>query len=103
GRRPGILRSGCDDRPAAGGLRPDRRGVHRGEPDADFRRRPPPDPGRCARPRRGGAGAGGGMTGDPSLWETLAAPLAYEFMLKAMLGGAAVGALCGLLSCFVTL
>lgn len=33
----------------------------------------------------------------------LAAPFAYEFMRKAMLGGAAVGILCGFLSCFVTL
>lgn len=35
--------------------------------------------------------------------ETLAAPFAYEFMLKAVLFGGVVGALCALLSCFVTL
>ncbi len=39
----------------------------------------------------------------PTLVATLAAPFAYEFMRKAMLGGAAVGMLCGFLSCFVTL
>ncbi|HFT1963442.1 TPA: metal ABC transporter permease [Enterobacter ludwigii] len=33
----------------------------------------------------------------------LAQPFSYAFMIKAMFGGAAVGALCGLLSCFVTL
>lgn len=38
-----------------------------------------------------------------SLVDILAAPFAYEFMLKAMLGGGAVGMLCGFLSCFVTL
>jgi ABC-type Mn2+/Zn2+ transport system permease subunit len=35
--------------------------------------------------------------------EHLAAPFAYEFMVKAILGGGAVGLLCGVLSCFVTL
>jgi len=39
----------------------------------------------------------------PSLIDTLVAPFAYEFMRKAMLGGGAVGLLCGFLSCFVTL
>lgn len=39
----------------------------------------------------------------PSLVEVLCAPLGYEFMRKAMLGGGAVGMLCGFLSCFVTL
>jgi ABC-type Mn2+/Zn2+ transport system permease subunit len=39
----------------------------------------------------------------PSLVEVLGTPLAYEFMRKAMLGGGAVGMLCGFLSCFVTL
>jgi ABC-type Mn2+/Zn2+ transport system permease subunit len=38
-----------------------------------------------------------------SLIDMLTAPFAYEFMRKAMFGGAAVGMLCGLLSCFVTL
>jgi len=38
-----------------------------------------------------------------SLVDTLTAPFAYEFMRKAMLGGGAVGMLCGFLSCFVTL
>ncbi len=38
-----------------------------------------------------------------ALVETLAAPFTYEFMRKAMLGGGAVGLLCGVLSCFVTL
>ncbi|MBH0237870.1 metal ABC transporter permease [Methylobrevis sp. L22] len=33
----------------------------------------------------------------------LAEPFGYGFMIKAIAGGAAVGALCGLLSCFVTL
>ncbi|QDY44350.1 metal ABC transporter permease [Candidatus Pantoea soli] len=42
------------------------------------------------------------MTGH-SLLSLLAEPLSYTFMIKAMFGGAAVGALCGLLSCFVTL
>lgn len=40
---------------------------------------------------------------DGSLLALLAEPFGYGFMLKAMFGGAAVGALCGLLSCFVTL
>jgi ABC-type Mn2+/Zn2+ transport system permease subunit len=35
--------------------------------------------------------------------EALAAPFAYEFMVKAIFGGGAVGLLCGVLSCFVTL
>lgn len=38
-----------------------------------------------------------------SLLTLLAQPFSYAFMIKAMFGGAAVGALCGLLSCFVTL
>lgn len=38
-----------------------------------------------------------------SLLSLLAQPFSYNFMVKAMFGGAAVGALCGLLSCFVTL
>jgi len=38
-----------------------------------------------------------------SLLSLLAQPFSYIFMIKAMFGGAAVGALCGLLSCFVTL
>jgi ABC-type Mn2+/Zn2+ transport system permease subunit len=38
-----------------------------------------------------------------SLLATLAAPFSYEFMIKAMAGGAAIGVLCGFLSCFVTL
>lgn len=38
-----------------------------------------------------------------SLLTLLAQPFSYTFMIKAMFGGAAVGALCGLLSCFVTL
>lgn len=38
-----------------------------------------------------------------SFTDTLAAPFAYEFMVKAMLGAGAVGLLCGFLSCFVTL
>jgi len=38
-----------------------------------------------------------------ALWELLAAPFAYEFMTKAVVGAAIVGAICGLLSCFVTL
>lgn len=38
-----------------------------------------------------------------SLLSLLTQPFSYNFMLKAMFGGAAVGALCGLLSCFVTL
>lgn len=33
----------------------------------------------------------------------IAQPFSYAFMIKAMFGGATVGALCGLLSCFVTL
>lgn len=37
------------------------------------------------------------------IWETLASPFGYEFMTKAMFGGALVGAMCGFLSCFVTL
>ncbi len=41
--------------------------------------------------------------GAPSLIDILAEPFAYEFMLQAMLGGGAVGMLCGFLSCFVTL
>lgn len=41
--------------------------------------------------------------GTPSLIDTLVEPFAYEFMLQAMLGGGAVGMLCGFLSCFVTL
>lgn len=38
-----------------------------------------------------------------SLLSLLAEPFGYMFMIKAIFGGAAVGALCGLLSCFVTL
>lgn len=38
-----------------------------------------------------------------SLLSLLLAPFDYDFMTKAIFGGAAVGALCGLLSCFVTL
>lgn len=38
-----------------------------------------------------------------SLGATLASPFGYDFMVKAILGGGAVGALCGFLSCFVTL
>lgn len=37
------------------------------------------------------------------LVEHLLSPFGYEFMLKAILAGGAVGALCGFLSCFVTL
>lgn len=37
------------------------------------------------------------------LWDMILAPFGYEFMVKAILGGGAVGALCGFLSCFVTL
>lgn len=38
-----------------------------------------------------------------SFFALLAEPFSYAFMIKAIFGGAAVGALCGLLSCFVTL
>lgn len=38
-----------------------------------------------------------------SLLDTLLSPFDYEFMWKAILGGGAVGAMCGFLSCFVTL
>lgn len=38
-----------------------------------------------------------------SLVSLLAEPFSYIFMIKAIFGGAAVGALCGILSCFVTL
>lgn len=38
-----------------------------------------------------------------SVLTLLAQPFSYVFMIKAIFGGAAVGALCGLLSCFVTL
>jgi len=38
-----------------------------------------------------------------SLASLLAEPFSYIFMIKAIFGGAAVGALCGILSCFVTL
>jgi ABC-type Mn2+/Zn2+ transport system permease subunit len=40
---------------------------------------------------------------DGGVWETLVSPFGYEFMWKAILGGGAVGAMCGFLSCFVTL
>lgn len=40
---------------------------------------------------------------DVSLISLLTEPFGYDFMMKAIFGGAAVGALCGLLSCFVTL
>jgi len=35
--------------------------------------------------------------------DLLAEPFAYQFMVKAILGGGAVGAVCAVLSCFVTL
>lgn len=40
---------------------------------------------------------------DISSLATLLEPFSYGFMVKAIFGAAAVGALCGLLSCFVTL
>ncbi|MGF6232412.1 ABC-type Mn2+/Zn2+ transport system permease subunit [Inquilinus ginsengisoli] len=40
------------------------------------------------------------MTG---LLDLLAEPFGYQFMVKAILGGGAVGAVCAVLSCFVTL
>jgi manganese transport system permease protein len=38
-----------------------------------------------------------------SLWQWLIAPLQYEFMLKALLVSAFVGAVCAFLSCYMTL
>ncbi len=38
-----------------------------------------------------------------ALFDLIGEPFAYGFMTKAILGGGAVGALCGMLSCFVTL
>jgi ABC-type Mn2+/Zn2+ transport system permease subunit len=37
------------------------------------------------------------------LLDLLAEPFGYQFMVKAILGGGAVGAICAVLSCFVTL
>lgn len=38
-----------------------------------------------------------------ALLDLLAEPFGYQFMVKAILGGGAVGAVCAVLSCFVTL
>lgn len=43
------------------------------------------------------------MNGEEGLFALLMSPFGYEFMLKAIVAGAFVGAMCGFLSCFVTL
>lgn len=43
------------------------------------------------------------MSGEDGLLALLLSPFGYEFMRKAIFAGAFVGAMCGFLSCFVTL
>lgn len=40
---------------------------------------------------------------DPAGWSELLVPFQYEYMLKAMLVSTAIGGVCGMLSCFITL
>lgn len=38
-----------------------------------------------------------------AIWQWLIAPLQYEFMIKALIVSAFVGAVCAFLSCYMTL